>query len=74
MLHRNIENLMAAKALKNDGRLILEDMQRRGKDQLKVMEKTKKRKHKTKAEAMTKQLKTASDRLCGIKKKRKKRN
>ena len=62
---------MAAKVLKNDGRLTLTDIKSRGKEQLKVMDKTKKRKHKSKAEAMTKQLQTASDRLCGIKKKRK---
>mmetsp|Transcript_12720 Transcript_12720/g.14838 ORF Transcript_12720/g.14838 Transcript_12720/m.14838 type:complete len:88 (+) Transcript_12720:267-530(+) len=63
MLHKNIENLMAAKVMRNEGILKLSDMRTRGKEQLKVEAKTKKKKNKNKEDAQIKQLQNAKARL-----------
>jgi len=67
MLHKNIENLMAAKVMRNDGILKLSDMRKRGQEQMKVEARTKKKKRKTKEEAQVKQLENATSRLANKK-------
>lgn len=66
MLHRNIENLMAAKAVrggKRESGLKLKDMQRRGEKQLKVEQSKTKKRNRSDEEKQIRQLQKAAKRL-----------
>ena len=64
LLHRNIESLMAAKVIKNQGGFKLRDLRQVGKAQVAVEERTtKKKKKRTKEDAMELAIQNASSRV-----------
>jgi len=63
MLHRNIEKLAAAKAVKNEGSLRMKDLHTSGKAQLTVENRDKRKKTRSREEAEEKQIKNAVKRV-----------
>ena len=63
LLHRNIESLMAAKVIKNQGGFKLKDLRKAGKTQRDVEERSSKKKKRTKADAIVESIKNASSRV-----------
>ena len=63
LLHKNIERLAAAKALKNEGKLSLTDLRTKGRDQLAIEKGHVKKKTRTREDIMKRSLENAADKV-----------